>query len=187
MVNKIVKFIAQKAIEYCEKNDKVFIITGTPKDGEPVPYLIRYLLFSSKYFCIYIHRFLRSDHDGPHDHPWHFLTYIIDGKYNERFYTKIATRQKECDVFKVHINKRTAGSLAFRSPTDVHKVELDKEYDIKEKEEAPLTLCVVGPRIREWGFQKEKYQSPDDNYYYGNWVLWTDFLGIEKPDTEKRG
>lgn len=197
-MRKLIRKIALRLIKYCEDNNKVFVITGTPNGGEKVPYLVRYLVINTKYFCFYIHRFLRSDHDGPHDHPWSFFTYVIDGGYTEEQYKpniiykpeyRYIEQVKGKTDFIIENNRRKPGSLAFKSCKDVHKVVLDKEYTIKELNKAPLTMCFIGPRQRDWGFwdgQEKRKDVFGNRRYLGKWVLWTDFLGIE-PDVEKRG
>jgi len=185
MIRNLIRKTVFKMIKYCEEKDKIFVITGSSIDGEPKPYLVRYLLINNRFFSIYIHRFLRSDHDGPHDHPFPFLSYIVDGGYTERQYlykTKIIET-----YFNVKDRRREPGSLAFKSATDIHKVILDKEFTIEEKEQAPLSVCFIGPRIREWGFwDGEETTMFGTTQLRAKWVLWTEFLGIN-PDTEKRG
>ena len=51
------------------------------------PYLERYYLFlkdrSSFPFNIFLHKFLKSDPDDLHDHPWGYFTFILGGGYWE--------------------------------------------------------------------------------------------------------
>ena len=51
------------------------------------PYLERYYLFlkDRKYFPfnVFLHRFLKSDPDDVHDHPWPYATLILKGGYYE--------------------------------------------------------------------------------------------------------
>lgn len=186
MLRNLIRKIVFKIISYCEKRDKIFVITGSSVNGEAKPYLVRYLLLNNRFFSVYVHRFLRSDHDGPHDHPFPFFSYIVDGGYTERQY--FYEGQLGRTWFDVEDRKREPGSLAFKFATDVHKVILDKEFTLEEKEQAPLSICLMGPKYREWGFWSgEEYTTVSGNIKLkAHWVLWTDFLGI-KPDTEKRG
>ena len=198
MLRNLMRKLAFKIIDYCKKRDKIFIITGSAVDGKSQPYLVRYLLFNNRFFSVFVHRFLRSDHDGPHDHPFSFFSYIIDGGYTEEQYKPyikypnnfhyIEPVRGKTDFIIIN-KKRKAGSLAYKSSKDVHKVILDKEYVLEEKEQAPLTICIIGPRVRDWGFWsgKERYSRLfKERHYLGKWILWTEFLGI-KPDAEKRG
>lgn len=52
------------------------------------PYLERYYLFlkdrGEKFpFNIFLHKFLKSDPDDVHDHPWSYFTIILKGGYYE--------------------------------------------------------------------------------------------------------
>lgn len=188
MINKIIHFITLQLIKYCEARGKVFFIRG--KDQADTVYLIRYLLVNSKYFNFYIHRFLRSDADDPHDHPWSFMTYVVDGEYHEHKYNFSCVNPlfETCDYSHV-VNHREKGSLVFRNATDVHKVVVDEDIPVLEKERAPLTICITGPRKREWGFWKggESLFAHGRNYLINaKFVIWTKYLGIED-DSSKRG
>ena len=82
MFNKFMNWLVPKLEEWClDRPDRVIMISGTD-DPENV-YLLRSVLFRSKLFCIYIHRFLRSDKDDHHDHPFDFLGYVVKGGYIE--------------------------------------------------------------------------------------------------------
>lgn len=191
----MIKFLVKMLVKFCEKTGNVYHITGGKNKDI---YLVRYILFKSKYCCIYIHRFLRSDSDTPHDHPWNFFTYVVSGGYKEVFYDKNKPIIKEktrlvggymedheitIRSFKAlctkTVNERKAGSIAYRRATDIHQVVVDKTRKLKDIEQAPLTICLMGPRIREWGFwNKEgtiftdwrKYLkiSPDDPRIVGS-------------------
>lgn len=111
------------------------------------PYLIRYYLFLKERkwfpFNIFLHKFLQSDPDELHDHPWPYLTIILKGGYWEvtpkgRFW-------------------RGPGSFRFATPKSLHRVELEKGI-------SAWTLFIPGPKRRDWGFivngkwmQNEKY------------------------------
>ena len=51
------------------------------------PYLERYYLFLTDRkwfpFNVFLHRFLKSDPDDVHDHPWPYATLILRGGYYE--------------------------------------------------------------------------------------------------------
>lgn len=51
--------------------------------GDDKLYLIRYSLFSCKWFAIKVHHILLSDDDCLHDHPWAFVTMLLKGAYIE--------------------------------------------------------------------------------------------------------
>ena len=54
-------------------------------NGEP--YLERYYVFLKDRnrfpFNIFVHKFLKSDPDDVHDHPWPYFTIILKGGYYE--------------------------------------------------------------------------------------------------------
>ena len=105
LLNKLIYFL----VERCIKKGRVFHITGSADQSEDV-YLVRYIVVKSKYLCIYIHRFLRSDTSDPHDHPWNFITYIVSGGYQEHFYdVNQPTKGK-----KTRHNKKTDGQILRR-------------------------------------------------------------------------
>lgn len=172
MLNKLIHKITLKLIAYCERKGKVFVINGKDSDDA---YLVRYLLVQSNLMNIYIHRFLRSDHDVPHDHPWDFLTYVVNGKYIELKF--IGWNNKNLPQFTMIGRIRKQGSLAFRKATDIHKVRVDQSLSLADKEFAPLTICITGPRRRVWGFW---------DLDKGQFTRWTYFLGIGD-DSKKRG
>lgn len=177
LINKIALFLA----EWCEKRGKIFKITGGP--ANETVYLVRYIVLKSKWCCIYIHRFMRSDADDPHDHPWNFFTYVISGGYTEKYYkTDVAMRllKDGRSLWAATSNIRKPGSLAYRKATDIHQVVLDRSYDMDEIEQAPFTLCVMGPRLRHWGFWPLEKKGTQ-------WVDWRQYLDIQHGDQRIEG
>ena len=138
----IIEKIANALVKWCEKNDRIFKITGG-SNGATV-YLVRYIVFKSRFGCVYIHRFMRTDADDPHDHPWNFWTYIISGGYTEKFYDKSKpqyevegleksfseSKLKYSSMWTDTRNIRKPGSLVYRKATDIHVVKTDKERSI---------------------------------------------------------
>lgn len=124
------------------------------KDGDP--YLTRWWLLpygETRYRArrhmpaVLLHRIHRPDHDrAMHDHPWWFVTIVLRGGYVER---------RDVNGL-VQVQYRRAGRWAFRRATDLHT--------IASVEENTWTVCVVGPKRREWGFM-----GPD------GWVDWRTF------------
>ncbi len=194
-MNKFIQFLCNQLVKWCEKNNRVFYIRGG--DEGATVYLVRYIVFKSKWGCIYIHRFMRSDSDTPHDHPWNFFTYVISGGYKEVFYNKnkpdiyeetewIAGNMEDHPVTKrtfrnlwtMSVNERLPGSVAYRRATDVHQVVVDKERDMSEINNAPFTICLMGPRVREWGFW-----SNDGTVF----TDWRKYLNISPNDPRVEG
>ena len=124
----------------------------TERDSD-VPYLIRYYLFLKERknfpFNITLHKVLVSDEPTLHDHPWSYATFIIKGGYyentpNGRFW-------------------RGPGHFRYRSASDLHYLELDKDADGNE---IPCwSLFFMGKKAGAWGFIKN-----------GIWVHNKDYL-----------
>lgn len=101
------------------------------------PYLERYYLFLKDRknfpFNIFLHRFLKSDPDDLHDHPWEFRTIILYGGYWE--YTDNG--------------KFWRGPLTYRyAPANTfHRVELDENIPYC------WTLFIPSKSFKEWGFR----------------------------------
>ena len=72
------------------------------------PYLERYYLFLKDRqrfpFNVFLHKFLKSDPDDVHDHPWPYATLILKGGYYE--WTPIFDRE----------GKKIAEKCAWRGP-----------------------------------------------------------------------
>tara|TARA_B100000214_G_C23665742_1_gene489523 strand:- start:20 stop:433 length:414 start_codon:yes stop_codon:yes gene_type:complete len=114
-------------------------IINDRQDSEP--YLLRYYLFIKDRdnfpFNIFLHKFLKSDPDDLHDHPWPFITIILYGGYWEHTID----------------GKKTwwgTGTFRYASAETFHRITVDPNYpDI-------WTLFIPGPKQREWGFKTEK-------------------------------
>ena len=100
------------------------------------PYLERYYIFlkerDSFPFNIFLHRFIKSDPDDLHDHPWNYRTFILFGGYwehtiNGRFW-------------------RGPGSYIYAPANTFHRVELDKNIPYC------WTLFIPGRKNKDWGF-----------------------------------
>lgn len=196
----MIKFIVNLLIKWCEWRGRVFNITGTGADTDV--YLIRYYVIQSKYFNFFIHRFLRSDRDDLHDHPWNFMTYLVSGAYRERKWNE---ETKEIDTI-VRFNFKCGKSwtdhtlvhhkvnrLVFRKATDQHQVVVYNNLIPDQKEDATLTICITGPTKREWGFIKEVTVQKDgitpisEKYRpIREWIPWKKYLGLPD-DTPGRG
>lgn len=168
----MLKYITKYLIKWAESKNRVLKITGT-SDFDDV-YLVRYYIIKSKWFCFYIHQFLRSDRDDLHDHPWNFVTYIINGSYTEEL--RRSNEELGSILFRTS-NQSFKKRWNSRKATDLHKIEIDRIYNYSERHLAPTTLFFCGPKKREWGFV-------DSNT--GNWIYWKKYLNL--PDnTPDRG
>lgn len=109
------------------------------------PYLERYYIFlkDRKWFPfnIFIHKFLKSDPDDVHDHPWSYATLILKGGYYEW------VPCFNLDGIKVGETRYWRGPGHFRicKPTSYHRIELDPNV-------TAWTCFIPGPQVREWGF-----------------------------------
>tara|TARA_Y100000592_G_C5260279_1_gene216996 strand:- start:103 stop:546 length:444 start_codon:yes stop_codon:yes gene_type:complete len=118
------------------------------------PYLERYYLFlkerDSFPFNIFLHRFLKSDPDDLHDHPWNYRTIILYGGYWE--YTLSGCFW------------RGPGSYIYAPANTYHRVQLDKNIPYC------WTLFIPGRKNKDWGFlengkwiQHEQYLNNKKN------------------------
>jgi hypothetical protein len=122
------------------------------------PYLERYYLFLKDRdnfpFNIFLHKFLRSDPDDLHDHPWPYATVILKGGYWEWTPVFDAEGRKLTEVAKW----RAPGHVRFNSAASLHRIELDPGVEC-------WTLFMPGAKTREWGFVQS-----------GVWQQWQQYL-----------
>ena len=101
------------------------------------PYLERYYIFlrdrKNFPFNIFIHRFLKSDPDDLHDHPWAFFSIILSGGYWE--YTESGK------------SWRGAFTSRYAPANTFHRVELDKNIPYC------WTIFIPFMSTRDWGFK----------------------------------
>tara|TARA_B100000524_G_scaffold348463_1_gene253170 strand:+ start:3898 stop:4632 length:735 start_codon:yes stop_codon:yes gene_type:complete len=120
------------------------------------PYLERYYIFLKdrpEYFPfnIFIHKFLKSDPDELHDHPWGFFTVVLSGGYWE--YTDVNTVKRNKDGLSI---TDTTTIKNWRGPGFFQKVEATHKHRIELKEDVTAwTLFIPFKRTREWGFYTE--------------------------------
>jgi hypothetical protein len=121
------------------------------------PYLERYYVFLKDRnhfpFNIFVHKFLKSDPDDLHDHPWAYFTFILKGGYYEwqPIFNGI------CVIGQRKVWRGTGHFRLCRS-NSLHRIEL--------KEDTPCwTLFMPFAKVREWGFLNK-----------GQWVQWEEYL-----------
>ena len=121
------------------------------------PYLERYYLFlkdRKKFpFNIFLHKFLKSDPDDVHDHPWPYATLIIKGGYWEWIPQFDDKGLKYGEVAKW----RGPGHFRTCSANSFHRIELDPSVDC-------WTIFMPGPQKREWGFLVKNKWIQNDEY-----------------------
>lgn len=107
----------------------------------------RWRLLSTPWFRIYIHQILLSDLDAhKHDHPWHFLSFILRGSYREvwsnhpdhayEFSSAYSSLPPEAD--------RQARRIIRHHAQDAHQITLLTP--------SVWTLVLAYGRRREWGY-----------------------------------
>jgi len=129
-------------LNWLERRDRKRVIMDRV-DNEP--YLERYYVFlrdrSWFPFNVFLHKFLKSDPDDVHDHPWPYATVILKGGYYE--WTPVFDGQGK--KIAETCAWRGAGSFRTSGATSYHRIELDPTVEC-------WTLFMPGPHKREWGF-----------------------------------
>lgn len=94
-----------------------------------IPYLIRYSLFSCRFFAVKLHHILVSDDDCLHDHPWSFLSILLRGAYLEESTNDARLYQ--------------APAILFRKAEWKHRLVIGKPV---------WSFVITFKKVREWGF-----------------------------------
>lgn len=154
---------------FCRVTGRVQRITGREPGSDT--YMVRHVVFRTKWLSLYIHKFLRSDYDSYHDHPFSFISWIVRGTYVEHLlmadlipelWGKPVGKREVATVRNTSQNRFMA-----RKAEHLHYITLARNYT-EDDSAAPITVCLIGRRRRPWGFL-------DAN---DRWVYWKDFLGI---------
>lgn len=156
--------LLKKIVLLWSKYSRVEII-GRHEDTD-TPYLVRYHLINNSFFKLYFHKFLRSDRDCPHDHPFAFWTLMLQGSYTEQLYdwrTRTLTSTRRTP---------TEHALIYRSADALHRVIVDQNLPIERMDEAPMTLFLTGAKTQEWGFVLDYETAP-------KWTHWKTYLGVK--------
>lgn len=121
-----------------------------PEGGQT--YLKRLRIIQTPWFGIYIHWiYLPDDDRHPHDHPWNFTSVILKGGYIEQVVT-----DGGFDHLPLRTNRGTIRWLQEWRRFSYHKMPMWKAHQIKELLRVPtVSLILVGPRVRSWGFWTE--------------------------------
>lgn len=120
------------------------------------PLLERYYVFLKDRtwfpFNIFVHKFLKSDPDDVHDHPWPYATLILKGGY----YEWIPVFNTKGEKFGETAVWRGPGHFRVCGATSYHRIELDPSVEC-------WSLFMPGPQKREWGFLvKNKWIHNED-------------------------
>jgi len=149
----------QKFLNFLDRRGRKRIVYDRIDDQ---PYLERYYLFLKDRdnfpFNIFLHKFLKSDIDDLHDHPWPYFTLILRGGYWEWVPQFNAEGRKVGEIAKW----RAPGHFRFCSAETYHRIELDPGI-------TAWTLFIPGPKKRDWGFLVKN-----------RWVQWEQYLKNRK-------
>jgi hypothetical protein len=109
---------------------------------ENEPYLERYYLFLKERerfpFNVFLHKFLKSDPDDVHDHPWSYFTLILKGGYYE-WLPQFNSKGEKVGELQVW---RGPGHFRISPANSFHRIELDPSVTC-------WTLFVPGPQTRD--------------------------------------
>jgi hypothetical protein len=121
-------------------------------------YITRLHLLKTPWFAICLHWINKPDPEPYlHDHPVSFLSLILRGGYKEfRMIDKNVT-------FPTH----KWFNLVRARPEDRHTI-----IEVKPK---TLTLALMGPKVREWGFH-----TPE------GWIHWKDYYTVQREERNKK-
>lgn len=110
---------------------------GSKKIG--ANYLHRfYIIPRNRYFNIYLHRFVGDDKRSElHDHPWHFVSFLLWGRLLETTLTKSGW----------YVSRRVP--LFLPRFCNAHR---QHRFALSIKSKSATTLVFTGPRFRDWGF-----------------------------------
>lgn len=149
----------QKFLNFLDRRGRKRIVYDRIDDQ---PYLERYYLFLKDRdnfpFNIFLHKFLKSDIDDLHDHPWPYFTLILRGGYWEWVPQFNSEGRKIGEIAKW----RAPGHFRFCSAETYHRIELDPGI-------TAWTLFIPGPKKRDWGFLVKN-----------RWVQWEQYLKNRK-------
>jgi hypothetical protein len=129
---------------------------------ENEPYLERYYLFLRERerfpFNVFLHKFLKSDPDDVHDHPWPYATLILKGGYWEWIphFDTVGRKTGEYQVW------RGPGHFRISKANSFHRIELDPDI-------TAWTLFMPGRKCRDWGFMVQN-----------KWIQWEQYLKQRK-------
>jgi hypothetical protein len=133
-----------------------FVRVKTIYRDPSTPYLIRYSIFSCRWFAVKVHNILVSDDDCFHDHPWSFITFLISGKYQEchsPVYNEDGTLSHAC------WKNSSAGSLLYRPIHWIHRLEIIKPV---------WSIVITFKKKKPWGFYTKDGWVEWFNHRYGN-------------------
>ncbi len=139
-------------------------------DVDQTPYLERTFLMITPWFRVMWHKFLISDDDCLHDHPWPFLSFIIRrGYYEWCEYDQLSFKEKlKLNFMKIERRTGPKGELQIRRrfrPGSVLYRRADWRHTVQLKDNKPAnTLVITFGWQRHWGFWNSKGFVPHEEY-----------------------
>ena len=125
------------------------LIIGSDED----PYLHRWWVIPrNPVFNIYLHHFMRSDHDVLHDHPWLFNLSWLLPTWVLRLLRLAGCGAAYTERTPTGDRLRSPGNEVLRFGPAPHSVQLT-HGDV-------WTLFITGPKYRVWGFLCSKGWTP---------------------------
>jgi len=107
-------------------------------DGEK--YLTRLQIFKTPFLSAKLHWIHRPDPDRDlHDHPWPFMSFVINGGYTELESKRPATGE---------VRELEIRNFNYKNTTTAHRIA----YVLPRT----LTFILTGPRSKSWGFYDTK-------------------------------
>lgn len=117
-------------------------------------YITRLHVVKTPWWAICIHWIKKPDPEPwLHDHPVSFLSLILCGGYSEEYI---------CPTMGI-AKGRERNWFNFICATDCHSIMSVKPNTV--------TLCFMGPKVREWGFHTEH-----------GWIMWKDYYAKQRAD-----
>lgn len=107
------------------------------------PLMIRWNIINTRWFSIRIHKFISSDHNCLHDHPWNFLTLILKGGYYEKMENRTEWRKP--------------GTILFRRAEHKHSVQLKTK---------------IGNSSSDWDNEKQVWNLRFEHLYIPSYSLF---------------
>jgi hypothetical protein len=121
------------------------------------PYLERYYVFLRDRtwfpFNVFLHKFLKSDPDDVHDHPWPYATLILKGGY----YESVPIFDESHRAVGIKRYWRGPGHFRICRANSYHRIEVQPDVEC-------WTLFMPGPQKREWGFLVNNQWVHNDEY-----------------------
>lgn len=112
-------------------------------------YITRLHLIKTPWFAICLHWLHKPDPEPyDHDHPVSFLSIILRGGYSE---------------FR-------NGRLRWHRWFNYVRASVDDCHTIVYVKPHTLTLCLMGPKVREWGFYRPGL----------GWIYWKDYYALDR-------